>query len=187
MTDQTQATASDATATPVSTITIQGIAFEVDRPYKAGDHVLTEGEAHALNQTRAENLRNNFAPKVRAAFDEYRKANGLAEDADVAATAIDADALQTDFDKYAADYKFAPGAGGGPRTPVDPVQREAIRIAGEKVKGALQQKNIKINSVSKDRMAELIQQVITKYPDITAEAQRRVQSAAAISLDAVGL
>jgi hypothetical protein len=185
MTDTTTAPAADAT--PVSTITIQGVAFEVDRPYKAGDHVLTEGEAHALNQTRAENLRNNFAPKVRSAFEEFRKANSLAEDAEVAATQIDADALQGEFDKYASDYKFAPGAGGGPRTPVDPIQREANRIATEKVKGALQTKNIKINSVSKDRMAELVAQVIAKYPAITEEATRRVKAGADISLDAVGL
>lgn len=185
MTDAQTAPVGDTT--PVSNITIQGIAFEVDRPYKEGSHALTAGEAHALNQTRAENLRNNFAPTVRKAFDEYRKANSLPDDSEVAATAIDADALQGEFDKYAEKYAFAPGSGGGLRTPVDPVQREAIRIATEKVKGALQAKNIKINSVSKDRMAELVQQVIGKYPDITAEAQRRVQAAGSIALDQIGL
>jgi len=171
----------------VSEITIQGLAFEVDRPYKAGQIDLSEGEAHALNQTRAENLRNNFAPQVRKAIEEYRKANNLPEDGEVAVTNLDRDTLQTEFDKYADNYKFAVGGGGGTRTPLDPVMREATRIATDKVKTALSEKNIKLSAVSKDRMAELVKQVIGKYPEIKAEAQRRVEATGAIALDAIGL
>lgn len=189
MTDQAQATASQPQANDVvvSEITIQGLAFEVDRPYKPGSRELTAGEAHALNQTRAENLRNNFAPTVRKAIEDYRKANNLAEDAEVAVTNLDGDALQAEFDKYAQSYTFAVGGGGGPRTPVDPVMREAIRIGTDKVKNALSAKNIKISSVSKERMAELVNQVIEKYPEIKAEAERRVQAAGAISLEQIGI
>lgn len=188
MTDQSQATASaPADAAVVSEITIQGLAFEVDRPYKPGTRDLSAGEAHALNQTRAENLRNNFAPTVRKAIEDFRKANNLADDAEVAVTNLDRDALQAEFDKYAQSYQFAVGGGGGPRTPVDPVMREAIRIATEKVKAALSAKNIKISAVSKERMSELVTQVIEKYPDIKAEAERRVQAAGAISLDQIGM
>src|SRR5262245_35070421 len=186
MTD-VQATQAAPAATPVSTITIQGLAFEVDRPYKAGAATLTDGEAHALNQTRAENLRNNFASNVRKAIEDYRKANNLAEDAEVPVSELDHDGLQAEFDKYAESYKFAPGQGGGARTPMDPVMREANRIATEKIKIALAAKSIKFNSVSKDRMSEMVAQVIAKYPDIKSEAERRVKAAGDISLDQLGV
>ena len=49
-----------------NTITIQGESFSVDMPYSEG-HVCTSTQAGALNQTRAENLRNNFASSVKKA------------------------------------------------------------------------------------------------------------------------
>lgn len=182
-----QSAAADGSV-PVSSITIQGLEFEVPDMYSAGSHVLTAGEASALNQTRAENLRNNFAPKIKAAMVEYRKANSLAEDAEVAVTSLDHEALTADFDKYAGEYEFGVRKSGtGTRTPTDPVERESIRIAKERVKAALNKKGIKLDSVSKEKMAELIQNVITKYPDVKEEAQRRVSAASNIALDELDL
>lgn len=175
-----------AEAAPVSTITIQGLPFEVDRPYVAGTHELTAGEAHALNQTRAENLRNNFASVVRKAMEDYRKANGLAEDAEVPVTELDKEALDEQFAQYASEYEFAIGGGGGPRTPVDPIAREAQRIALTKVKAALAAKNVKISTFSKERMAEFVSAVIAKYPEITNEAKRRVESVGQIAIEGLG-
>ena len=43
----------------MKTISISGQAFDVSTPYAAG-HTLTEAEAKVLNQTRAENIGNNF-------------------------------------------------------------------------------------------------------------------------------
>jgi hypothetical protein len=180
---------SDATGTDASTteITIQGLPFSVDLPYKAGAVTLSEGEANALNQTRAENLRNNFAPKVRKAIEEYRKTNNLAENAEVPVTALDHDALIAEFEAYAKDYEFSTRAGGGgSRVPTDPVGREAYRIAWDKIKVALTKQNIKIDSVSKEKKDELIKAAIAKYPAITEEAKRRVDSAADIALDDLG-
>jgi hypothetical protein len=184
MTDTTQAA---QTSPAVSNITIQGLEFEVPRPYAAGTRELTAGEAHALNQTMAENLRNNFASTVKSAMDAYRKANSLADDAEVPVANLDHDALQAELDKYAGEYKFREGGGGGVRGPSDPIEREAIAIATAKVKAKLSEKGIKLNSVSKDKMAELVQAVIVKYPDIRAEAERRVKAAESISLDALGV
>jgi hypothetical protein len=175
-----------AATAPVSTITIQGLPFEVDRPYVAGSHELTAGEAHALNQTRAENLRNNFASVVRKAMDEYRKANSLAEDAEVPVTELDKEALDEAFANYVSEYEFALGGGGGPRTPVDPVLREAQSIALKKVKEALSAKAIKISSVSKERMAEFVSAVIAKYPSIMDEAKRRVETVSSIAIEGLG-
>ena len=47
-------------------ITIAGQTFAVLQPYAEG-HTITEAEAKALNQVRAENVRNNMAGKVKAA------------------------------------------------------------------------------------------------------------------------
>lgn len=188
MTDTTQGqnTGQTTDQTKFSSITIQGVELEVPQPYAEG-HVLKAGEASALNQTLAENLRNNFAPVIKKVAAEYRKTNSLADDAEVPASAFDTDALQQQLDQYANDYEFGVRTGGGPRAPKDPVEREAYRIATEKVKTALTAKNIKINSVSKERMDELVRGVIAKYPAITEEAQRRVNSAGQIALDSLGL
>ena len=51
------------------TITIQGVEFTVASPYAEG-HTITEAEAKALNQVRAENIRNNCAGLVKAANTE---------------------------------------------------------------------------------------------------------------------
>lgn len=76
-------------------ITIQGIAFNAPSPYVAG-HVLTEVESEVLNQTFAENLRNNFAPQVKDA----KATNGEK----LSSTVIDA--LQDEFELYAKSYQF---------------------------------------------------------------------------------
>lgn len=186
MTDTSQADVA-ANTVPVSNITIQGLEFEVPRPFKAGSHELTAGEAHALNQTMAENLRNNFASVIKDAIEAYRKANSLAAEAEVPVGNLDHDDLQSQLDKYAGEYKFREGGGGGTRTPTDPVERESVLIATAKVKAKLSEKGIKLNSVSKEKMAELVKAVIEKYPDIKAEAERRVKAAEGISLEGLGV
>lgn len=89
-------------------ITIAGESFTVPLPYDEG-HVLTANEASALNQTHSENLRNNFAPRVKEA-----KENG----------AFDLEMLQSELDTYAEEYEFGVRTGGG-RTS-DPVMTEAM-------------------------------------------------------------
>ena len=172
-------------AVPYATITVQGLQFEVSQPFKAG-HILSEGEASQLNQTRAENIRNNFAGPVRSAVDAFRKANSLADNAEVAASDLDKDDLDEKFALYDDSYIMGVRGGpSGPRTSVDPIQREANRIALEKVKVALKKQGITIDSVPKERMAQFIEAVKTKYPDVVEEAKRRVSAAAAIALDSL--
>src|SRR5260370_3101350 len=112
------------TEVPYPPLTIQGLQFEVAQPYKAG-HMLSEGEASQLNQVSAENIRNNFAGTIRTAIEAHRKANSLAEDAEIAVTDLDKDDLDEKLAKYDEDYVMGVRGGpSGPRTPVDPVQRE---------------------------------------------------------------
>lgn len=172
-----------AADTPHEGYTVQGLTFNMPQPYKAGSHELTEGEASQLNQVLAENLRNNFAAKVRAKIEAYKTANKLPEDQDVGSDVLDKDELDTEFAEYATKYEFGVRqAGTGVRTPTDPVGKEAYKIAWERIKAALTKKNIKLDSVSKEKRAELVDQTLAKYPAIREEAERRVNAVADIAI-----
>jgi len=103
-------------------ITIQGQVFRVPIRYAAG-HVLTEGEAGALNQTLHENLRNNFAKKV----------------ADGTEAGLPLETLQEQLDDYASEYQFGARTGG---VRGDPVMTLALNIAREMVRQVIKQKKL---------------------------------------------
>jgi hypothetical protein len=105
-------------------ITIQSKVFRVPIKYAAG-HVLKENEAGALNQTFHENLRNNFATRVR----------------DGVEAGLDDKTLQQQLDDYAATYEFGVRGGGGTRG--DPVLTLAMNLARELIRKAI--KNNKLN------------------------------------------
>src|SRR5678816_4534698 len=90
-------------------ITVQDVVFSVIQPYEAGPVELTEGEAHALNQTLAENFRNNFRDDVLQAI----------EDGTVEKNGRASEELQKAMEDYMADYEFGKRT-GGVRT-LDPV------------------------------------------------------------------
>lgn len=174
--------------TPYADITIQGLTFNYPKPYNEGEHVLTAGEAHTLNQTLGENLRNNYAATIRRKLEEYKKANNLPEDQEVGADVLDKEELDEEFNKLAAEYEFGVrSGGGGTRAPADPVGREAHKIAKEKVKIALKKKNVELSSVSKEQMDAFIKQVIERYPEVRAEAQRRVEAASSLAVEGLEL
>ena len=85
-------------------ITIAGQSFVVNLRYIAG-HILTEGEAAALNQTFCENVRNNMAKKVK---------DGAGQD---------------EVTGYANEYEFTVAGVASERKVVDPIEREARKIA----------------------------------------------------------
>jgi hypothetical protein len=173
------------TAPPTTgTITIQGLEFSVDYPYKSGTIDLTPGEASALNQTRAENLRNNFAAQIKQMLAEHRETNKIPETEEVAPSVLDKDELDKAFAEYSKNYEFGVRSlGGGGRLPTDPVEREAFDIASKKVREALKARNVKLTSVSKEQMQDMVEAVIAKYPDITEEAKRRVNAVSSIVID----
>lgn len=106
-------------------ITIAGHSFNVPVRYEEG-HELTAGEASALNQTYHENLRNNFAKKVK----------------DAGATP-DLAALQAELDAYAAEYAFGVRSGGGGAVR-DPVMSEALRMAKKQIAELLRKQGKKV-------------------------------------------
>lgn len=110
----------------LKTIQIAGVNFEAPFKYATG-HVLTEVEAKVLNQTRFENLRNNFASTVKAANEGKEGA-------------LTVDQLPAAFAEYEATYDFAtPGTGGGSRS-LDPIEKEAKALATDLIKQALKAK-----------------------------------------------
>jgi hypothetical protein len=120
------------TEKPMTSITIQGYKFEVPPhtidPYVVGYTLSEEGEAHALKQTKMENLRNNFAPRIKVALNG---AETLTDD--------QVKGLQSDFDKYAEEYKFGVRS-GVTRTRLDPLTREMLSLAKADFKRAYEAK-----------------------------------------------
>lgn len=142
-------------------ITIAGEVFNAPLRYEEG-HELTAGEAGALNQTYHENLRNNFAKRVKDA-----KENG----------GFNLEVLQTEFDEYAKEYVFGVRTGGGPVR--DPVMAEAMTIAKSRVRAAIKAKGIKQTDVTAAAVTEAARKFIAKNPQILEQARQRVEEAQA--------
>lgn len=159
---------------------IHGHAFQVSMPYAAG-HTLTEVEAKVLNQVRAENIGNNLREQVKVALE--------------AGDTAKAEELVSQYDR---DYVFSMG-GSGERRVVDPIEKEALRIAKEQVRAHLAKKGRKLSDVPegmteeqwKDKLAETYDSVAAN-PAVLAEAKKAVAAkkkqadalADAINLDA---
>lgn len=158
---------------PRNEITIKGLTFRAPAPFSEG-HVLRENEASVLNQTLAENLRNNFASKVEAA----KKA------AEEAGTEVDLAALQTEFDTYAVSYDFGvrqPGSGVA-RTS-DPVLREAINIAAKKIREALKKKGHNLKDIPNEKIREMAKQAVAQHPELMERARVIVEAQSLENLD----
>lgn len=122
------------------TTIIAGETFEISTPFVEG-HVLTAGEAHHLNQTRVENIRNNSAKSIKAAL-ETGDPKKLAE----ARAAVIA---------YDAEYVFSVGGARGEAAPkLDPVEREARKIAKQIVSAELAKRNLKFGTPPEGTTAE---------------------------------
>jgi hypothetical protein len=115
-------------------IVIQGEKFTVGTPYDAG-HTLTEAEARALNQVRLENIRNNLASRVAKALEGGEGAPSLDE---VRAYAVEYDG------KYDFSQRAASGAGA---RKLDPVEREARKLAREAIAEHLREQGRKLSDV----------------------------------------
>jgi hypothetical protein len=151
------------TNTPREPYTIAGESFSIPKPYAAG-HALTDGEANALNQTFAENIRNNLASKVK----EEKEAG-----------TFDLSVFQERLNDYADSYEFGVRTGGG-RTS-DPVEAEAMSIARDLVRKAIVNKGVKLSDVKASNITELARGVLDKNPQIRETARARVEEVRAIA------
>lgn len=126
-------------AGPTQTVTIQGFEFSIPARYVEG-HVLNANEASAMNQLFAENVRNNAASKIKKAKAEAEAAGTeFSLDAD---RGDEAGSLRQEIQEYAETYEFGARVARASE-PVDPIQKEAYRIATDLVLGKLRDANVK--------------------------------------------
>ncbi len=142
--------------TPTGSVIIQGKNFDIPRPFGEG-YVCTGSDAGVLNQTLAENTRNNWAERVKKELE---------------AETFDQVKVQAEIDQYLEEYEFGVRRGRGP---ADPVEREALNIAKEIVRKAIREKGYKLGDIETDDINRLAEQVIADNPDVTKEAKRRVE------------
>lgn len=160
------------------TITIQGHDFQVNPRYDEG-HRLSEVEADVLNQTYYENLRNNFANKVKAA----RKEHNVADDAQLPDHAYQA--LQEDFATYAKEYEFGVRrTSTGPSA--DPIKATALTMARTAIKDALRGAGKKVKEIPAEKIEASAEALVANDPSFmekarTAVAERKANAAAALA------
>ena len=130
----------------MKSITIQGQEFEVSQPYTTG-HTCTEAEAKALNQTRAENIRNNKAASVKAALKAAGQ-NEAGEQFELSDEALQA--LTAEVAEYDANYEFTLASVGGGRASRDPIEIEATKIAKASIVASLRSQGRTLKSVTHD-------------------------------------
>jgi len=130
-------------------ITVQGLLLSAPQPYDEG-HELTANEAGALNQTFLENLRNNYAAKIKKFCEDAG-----AEDS-TALTPTQHAEIQADFDGYCEGYEF--GVRGGRES--DPVRAQAIQLAMERVRAALKAKGHKLSDVGPEKIRDLAENAV---------------------------
>lgn len=163
---KSQAPESESTnaATSEQAIVIKGTTLTFPKRYSEG-HPLSAAEAATLNQTLGENLRNNFSKTLEKLQSEGKSG----------------EEIQAAFQEYAAAYTFS----GSRRVavPVDPVAKEAHKIAKGKVLEALRGQSIDVKTVAPEKLEDFIQQVLAKYPEITKIAAERVASLKSMALD----
>lgn len=153
--------------TPRTKILVGGLILSAPKPFAVG-HVLTENEAAALNQTYLENIGNNFrthviaasrkaivgkdeptAEELKAVTDDQLKAFREALEGEDNQKKLPVDDLQTKLDALVAGYQMGVRRTSSAEV-LSPEEREARSIAKDKIKAALVQKGIKLNTVSAD-------------------------------------
>lgn len=141
-----------------------GVNVNVAQPYTEG-HVLTSLEAEKLNHVLADNIRTSLIAKIKRAAEEG---------------SVDADALSKEFQAYADAYSFTVRA---PKAAVDPVAKEANKIAKEQVLAAIRRKGGNPSDYSAEQLSEYVAKVLQHKPEIREEAERRVNSSRQIAGD----
>ena len=162
-------------ATPTTQIKVQGLLVTVRVPFAEG-HVLNAAQAQALNQTRSENLRNNGAQWLGRELKAHNAAliaagqEPLPDEAPIPAEIVSKfEAWMADYD---AEYDFS---GRKTRAPIDPVEREAVRMASAKIREKLAEKKIDIKKLPDGAFEGLVRQLLDANPAYRKIAARRVE------------
>ncbi len=155
----------DVSTAPRVERTINGFTLSVPQPYAAGQ-VLTDATASMLNQTFAENISNNTRAALKAGV-------VLTEGAE--ATPHTVETAQSLIDSYVTEYE--PGVrrgGGGEARVVDPVEREARKIAKAKAIDLVKQAGHKVGDMD---MGPIVDRIFEKNRDVLmAEGKKIVRA-----------
>lgn len=160
--------------TPMREITIAGLVFAAPAPYSEG-HVLSANEAQVLNQTLAENLRNNFASHVKKTAEE---AGGLEN--------VDKAALEAEFETYISEYEFGVRRSGG-ASKLDARTRIALGLAKDAVRAAIRAKGIKVKSVDPEKIQTLAAGLLESDPKFYKEADRQIKEQQKVAAESIDL
>lgn len=137
--------------TPTRERSISDFIVVVPQPYVAG-HVVTEGEASALNQTLSENLSNNLRQKLK---DGQPIPEGSPEGTEP--VPYTPEAAQALVNEYIAQYEMGVRqVGAGSSRVVDPIEREARKLAKEKAKEIIKAKGLKLKDVDLGSISDSI-------------------------------
>lgn len=140
-------------------IVIQGYDFTIPAPFAEG-HPLTANEAAAMNQLYAENVRNNSASRIKAAVKAAEEAGTeFSLDTTMVGEGEDAVTLRASIEDYAENYEFG-ARRTSTREPVDPVQREALRIAKDVASQQLASKGVKQKDLAEGVYDELLAKIV---------------------------
>lgn len=145
-----------------SNIKVSKVNYTIPCPFEEG-HVCTANEAKALNQLLKENVRNNFASKIK-------------EDAPIPS--------QEEFDAYVSNYEF----GIRSITSTDPVMKEMIKIAEGLVMKAIEKAGLTKKSLGTEAFNKKVDEILANpehEAKIRAKAEQIVEiqaSAQAIEL-----
>lgn len=160
------------------TVRIQGEEFEVSQPYAEG-RTITAAEAKALNQVRAENIGNNFRKRIKDSLEGAEGADSL-------------DTIRTDLAAYDGSYEFTLATASG-AAKLDPVEREAKKIARNAISAALKKQGTTLKAVEEteegkqkiaDKVAELMERddVVKAAKKAVAEQQKLKESLTDVSI-----
>lgn len=150
--------------TPTGEYTIAKQKFTMWKPFAAGS-TINENEAIALNQTFAENVRNNFAAKVK----EH-----------VEAGSFDTDAMQAELNAYMESYEFGvrkgrpSGTGTGGRRS-DPVALRAVELARNAVRKKIQEIGGNLKDYSAKDITERAKKAVEANPKFRETAARQIE------------
>lgn len=160
-------------------ITVQGIVVSVATPYAAG-HVITEAEAKALNQVRAENIGNNVRKAIMDLIESAGGKEALTDEHKAEAQRI--------VSEKDATYEFTLASVGGGREPVDPLTKECRAVAKSFLSAKLKEKNMTQKQYAEQNgedafMSRVIE--LADHPEIVKVAKKNLatrEGLASISL-----
>lgn len=163
--------AKDEKTANVKEITVQGVpGLTVSIPYAEG-HKITEAEAKALNQTRAENVGNNVRAAVKKMLDEAGNPDPVPAELKKAIQAL--------VSEKDAEYEFTLQNVGGGTSRLSPVETEARKMARDRVNAAIKEKGMTVKAYREAQGEEKYNEVIAGIAareEVLAVAKQTVEN-----------